>query len=54
VSKTKNKSIWEDIVEAGRDVLRELEEALMPRKSPKPAPVPVPVRNNPSRDPDYS
>jgi hypothetical protein len=55
VSKTQNKSIWEDIVEAGREVLREIEEAILPRKPRKPVRVPVPIRNNtPPQDPDYS
>jgi hypothetical protein len=55
VSKTQNKSIWEDIVEAGREVLREIEEAILPRKPRKAVRVPVPIRNNtPPQDPDYS
>lgn len=57
VSKTKKQNhIWDELIEAGREVLRELEEMLNPNKRRHPAPVPIPVRpdNQSHTPPDYS
>lgn len=46
------RTIWDDIIELGRDVVETLDEALHPEKRRKPARVPVPVRTNqPIHDP---
>ena len=47
------RTVWDDIVELGREVLDKLDEAMNPNKHRKPARVPVPVRTNyPTRRPD--
>lgn len=40
------RNIWDDIIELGRKVIEQLDEALNPEKRRKPARVPVPVRGN--------
>ncbi|GEM_PF-731619 len=50
----KNKrSVWEELVEVGRQILDDIDELLdpKPKQSRKPARVPIPVRNNPHRQP---
>ena len=39
----KQRTIWDDLVELGREVLEKLAEALYPEKKRKPARVTVPV-----------
>jgi len=50
------RTLWDDIVELGRDLIENIDGLLNPDKQRKPAPVPVPVRNNypPVRDPNDS
>ncbi|MEL6308770.1 MAG: hypothetical protein AAFR81_12710 [Chloroflexota bacterium] len=45
----KKRTLWDDIVELGRDIVETLDEALHPEKKRKPAPVPIPVRQHPPR-----
>lgn len=54
----KQRTIWDDLVELGREVLEKLDELMNPEKRRKPARVrvPVPIRGNPQRenqDPAY-
>jgi chorismate synthase len=42
----RERTIWDDIVDLGREIVERLDEALNPEKHRKPAPVPVPVRAN--------
>jgi hypothetical protein len=45
-----NRSIWDDLVEVGRDVLDKIDRLLNPdRDDREPARVPVPVRGNSRR-----
>ena len=48
------RSIWDDIIELGREVIENIDDALNPEKRRKPVPVPIPVRRNypPARHPD--
>jgi len=52
---TKHKrSIWDDLVELGREISERLDEAFNPQKRERqPVRVPVPVRNNPPRQDPY-
>ena len=47
----KQRTIWDDLVELGREVLDKLDEGLNPDKRRKPVrvPVPVPARRHPQR-----
>lgn len=47
----RERTIWDDLVEVGRKIVKEVDETLNPHKKRKPARVPVPVRNNPPRRP---
>lgn len=40
------RSVWDDIVELGREVIENFDDIFNPDKRRKPAPVPVPVRRN--------
>lgn len=47
----KQRSIWDDIAELGREIADKVDEMLNPDKRRKPVRVPVPVRTNyPPRD----
>ncbi|MEM9952103.1 MAG: hypothetical protein AAFV93_13610 [Chloroflexota bacterium] len=50
----KDRTIWEDIVDLGREVLDEIDKTMNPDKRRKPARVPIPVRTDypPVRDPN--
>lgn len=39
----KQRTVWDDLIELGREVLQKLDEALNPEKKRKPARVTVPV-----------
>ncbi|MDQ7025882.1 MAG: hypothetical protein Q9P01_19510 [Anaerolineae bacterium] len=41
----KKRTIWEDLMELGREVRERIDEALNPEKRRKPARVPAPIRN---------
>lgn len=46
------RSIWDDLVEVGREIFDQLDEILNPdKKQRKPVRVPVPVRSRPVQDP---
>ena len=47
----KQPTIWDDLIELGREVLEKLDEALNPEKKRKPArvAVPVPINGSPQR-----
>ncbi len=49
------RSVWDELLEVGRRILKELDEFLdpKPQRTRKPARVPIPLRNNP-RKPDPS
>ena len=50
----KERTIWDDLVELGREVLEKIDEALNPDKRRRPArvPVPVPIHNPQPREDD--
>lgn len=49
----KQRSIWDDIAELGREISKKIDEILNPDKRRKPVRVPVPIRrNNPLHDPN--
>lgn len=39
------RTIWDELIEIGKEIMDKVDEALSPPK--KPVPVPIPVRNNP-------
>ena len=48
----REQTIWDDLVEIGREVLEKIDALLHPEKQRKPVRVPVPVRGKqPSQDP---
>lgn len=49
------RNVWDELLEVGRRILKELDEFLdpKPQQTRKPARVPIPLRNNP-RKPDPS
>jgi len=54
---THKRSIWDDLVELGRDIADKIDEALNPHKKerkPVRVPVPIPLRNpnHPQNNPD--
>jgi hypothetical protein len=52
----KQRTVWDDLIEFGREVLQKLDEALNPEKKRKPARVTVPVpihRPQPQDDSSY-
>jgi len=48
VAKEKH-NVWDELVELGRRIINEIDEALIPKTPRKPARVPIPVRNKPHR-----
>jgi len=52
----KDRTVWDDILDLGREVLEKLDEAINPEKRRKLARIPIPVRSNypPLRNPDES
>ena len=49
----KQRSIWDEIIELGREIAEKLDEMLNPDKQAKPVPVPIPVRrNHPPQNPN--
>jgi hypothetical protein len=51
----KQRTIWDDLVELGREVLERIDEAFNPDKKRKPArvPVPVPIHNPQPQNDDH-
>lgn len=43
------RTLLDDLKDAGREIIEKLDEALTGRKRPKPVPVPIPVRNDQPR-----
>ncbi len=50
----KQRTIWDDLIELGREILDKLDNLLNPDKKRQPAPAPVPIRNNPPPQEDDS
>jgi hypothetical protein len=49
----KQRTIWDDITELGREIAEKLDELFNPDKGTKPVPIPVPVgRNHPQHNPN--
>ncbi len=46
----RKRRIWDELLEAGRRALREIDELLKPR-SPAPVPAPIPKRRGKTRPP---
>lgn len=47
----KEQTIWDDLLELGREILQKIDELFQPDKKRIPARVPVPIRELPQQDP---